>query len=104
MVENNKALLVGAVVLLIFVVVMVAPIIEITAYHNGEVVMQSTYRLIVPETQSMIQLPLDEPVDQLDVKIISDKKTDYYLCEKEAIPTTLSEIKKQCSYMGNDGG
>ena len=105
MAENNKlkmALVIGAVIIG-FIVVMVAPTIEITAYRNNQIVMQSSYKLLLPESQSMITLPTGEPVDKVDIKIIQSKKTDYYLCEGET-PKTLTEIKKVCSYMGEEGG
>lgn len=102
--SNLKVILVVAAVVIGFIVVMVAPTIEITAYHNGQVVMQSAYKLILPGSQSLINIPTDQPVDKVDVKIIQSKKTDYYLCEGVSPPTTLPEIKKECSYMGEEGG
>lgn len=100
---NQKAILVFAVVIFVFIMIMIAPVVEMTAYKNGKVIMQSTKRMILPGSQSLLTLPTGEVPDKVDIKIVQNKETDYYLCEGEP-PKTLSEVKKTCDYLGNDGG
>jgi hypothetical protein len=99
---DKKLLVIGG-VLFVFFVIMIVPVIEVTAWKNNQIISQTTTRSVLG-SQSILSLGYDQTPDKVDVKVITQQKKEYYLCEGDIMPKTLIEVKKLCSYMGEEGG
>jgi hypothetical protein len=105
MIKGKEFLVVGL-FLLVFVIILIAPVVEYTVKERSTGLIIKTGSFIaLPGTESLINLENlgEAPKDiSVDLKIITGIKKDYYLCTGDIIPTTLPEIKKLCSYMGEE--